>query len=207
MSRNYFKLLVLHTYKKNIDGICSKWYPYFSEKCLQMAVGSKIQPGRRRFKPNIWSGYIVILENSWFDYIGYLIKGPKWNTLVMILISWLLRSQLIWNYTVFKIGYILCTINLAIVLYGWAHPHQISSFICCHEDTCADHLTRFFHLKNTELPNAAAVLKWRLILRLVGNVGISDHWGKLKQFSNDCLVTENQKNIANAAIFWTLSEK
>ena len=52
---------------------------------------------------------------------------------------------------------ILCTINLAIVLYGLAHPHQISSFICSHEDTSADHLTRF--LKNTELPNAAAVLK------------------------------------------------
>ena len=55
--------------------------------------------------------------------------------------------------------YILCTINLAIVLYGKAHPHQIPSFICCHEDTSADHLTRFFIIKNTELPNAAAVLK------------------------------------------------
>ena len=61
--------------------------------------------------------------------------------------------------------------------------------------------------KNTELPNAADVPKWRLILRLAGNVGISDHWGKLKPFSNDCLVTENQKSIANAAIFWTFSEK
>ena len=38
---------------------------------------------------------------------------------------------------------ILCTINLAIVLYGLAHPHQIPSFICCHDDTSADHLTRF----------------------------------------------------------------
>ena len=30
-----------------------------------------------------------------------------------------------------------------------------------------------FPLKITELPNAAAVLKWRLILRLAGNVGNS----------------------------------
>ena len=36
--------------------------------------------------------------------------------------------------------------------------------------------------KNTELPNAAAVLKWRLILRLAGNLGISDYWGKPKPF-------------------------
>ena len=41
------------------------------------------------------------------------------------------------------IRFILCTIKLAIVLYGRAHPHQISSFICCHEDTSADHRTRF----------------------------------------------------------------
>ena len=61
--------------------------------------------------------------------------------------------------------------------------------------------------KNTELPNAAAMLKWRLILRLAGNVGISDHLGKRKPFSNDCLATENQKSLANAAIFLTLSEK
>ena len=33
------------------------------------------------------------------------------------------------------------------------------------------------------------------------NVGISDHCGKPKLFSRDCLVTENQKSIANAAIF------
>ena len=57
--------------------------------------------------------------------------------------------------------YILCTINIAIVLYGWALPHQISSFILCHEDTSADHLTRFSIKKNNELPNAAAVLKRR----------------------------------------------
>ena len=25
------------------------------------------------------------------------------------------------------------------------------------------------------------------------NVGISDHWGKPKPFSNDCLVTKNKK--------------
>ena len=38
-------------------------------------------------------------------------------------------------------------------------------------------------------------------------MGISDHVGKLKPFSNDCLVTENQKSIANAAFFGTFSEK
>ena len=37
---------------------------------------------------------------------------------------------------------ILCIISLAIVLYWWAHPHPISSFICCHEDTSAEQLTR-----------------------------------------------------------------
>ena len=61
--------------------------------------------------------------------------------------------------------------------------------------------------KNTELPNAAAVLKWRLILRLAGNVGISGHLGEPKPISNDWLVTENQKSTANAAILWTFSEK
>ena len=65
----------------------------------------------------------------------------------------------------------------------------------------------FSFKKNTELPNAAVVLTWRLILSLAGNEGISDHWGKPKPFSNDCLVTENQKSIANSAIFWTFSEK
>ena len=64
-----------------------------------------------------------------------------------------------------------------------------------------------FKKKNTELPNEAVVLKWRLILRLVGKVGFSDLWGKPKPFPNDCLVTENQKSIANAAIFWTFWEK
>ena len=63
-----------------------------------------------------------------------------------------------------------------------------------------------FPFKNTELPNAAAMLKWRLILGLVGNVGITDHRGKPKPFSSDCLVTENQRSIANAALFWTFLE-
>ena len=31
-------------------------------------------------------------------------------------------------------------------------------------------------------------------------MGSSDHWGKPKTFSSDCLVTENQNSIANAAI-------
>ena len=25
--------------QKNVGGICSKWYPYCSENCLQMAIG------------------------------------------------------------------------------------------------------------------------------------------------------------------------
>ena len=36
----------------------------------------------------------------------------------------------------------LYNMHLAIVLYGLAHPHQISSLICCHEDTSVDHLTK-----------------------------------------------------------------
>ena len=47
------------------------------------------------------------------------------------------------NFLIPQPKHILCTINLAIVLYGGAHPHHISSFICCHEDTSADDLTRF----------------------------------------------------------------
>ena len=67
--------------------------------------------------------------------------------------------------------------NLAIVLYGLAQPHHISKFIWCHEDTSANHLTRV-SIKKQILPNAAAMLKGRLILRLAGNVGIFDHLGK-----------------------------
>ena len=58
--------------------------------------------------------------------------------------------------------------------------------------------------KNIELPNAAAVLKWRWILRLAGNVGIFEHGGKPKTFSSDYLVTKTKKGIANAAIFRTV---
>ena len=47
--------------------------------------------------------------------------------------------------------HILFTINLAIVLYGWAHPHHSSSFIFCHEDTSADHLKRVSILKKYRL--------------------------------------------------------
>ena len=45
------------------------------------------------------------------------------------------------------------------------------------------------------------MLKRRKVLRLAGNVGISDHWGKSKTFSSECLVTETKISIANAAIF------
>ena len=34
-------------------------------------------------------------------------------------------------------------------------------------------------------------------------MGISDRWGKPKPFSSDRLVTENEKSVANAAIFLT----
>ena len=64
-----------------------------------------------------------------------------------------------------------------------------------------------FHLDKYGITNAAAVLNWRYILRLAGNVGISDNWGKPKTFSSDCLVTEKKKSRANAAIFWIFSVK
>ena len=35
-------------------------------------------------------------------------------------------------------------------------------------------------------------------------MGISDHLGKPKTFSSDCLVTETKKSIANAAILRTV---
>ena len=38
-------------------------------------------------------------------------------------------------------------------------------------------------------------------------MGISDHWGKPKTFSSDCLFTEKQKSIAISAIFRLFSEK
>ena len=47
-----------------------------------MAVGSKIQPGRVRFKHS-WIelkfglDVFFILENSWFNYIGDQRKSPK----------------------------------------------------------------------------------------------------------------------------------
>ena len=71
--------------QKNVGGICSKWYPYCSENCLQMAVGSKIQSGRGRFK-HWWIelkfglDVLFILENSWFNYIGDQRKSPKNET-------------------------------------------------------------------------------------------------------------------------------
>ena len=41
---------IAHFQQKNIGRIRSKLYPYCREICLQKAVGSKIQPGRGRFK-------------------------------------------------------------------------------------------------------------------------------------------------------------
>ena len=86
--------------------------------------------------------------------------------------------------------YILCTISLAIVLYGWAYPHRISSFICCHEDTCAEHLTKKYR-RTKRIARANVTLNHSL--RLAGNVCISGHsGGGAKTFSSDCLVTEKQ---------------
>ena len=68
-----------------VGGICSKWYPYCREICLQTAVGSKIQPGRGRFK-HWWIELkfgldkLFILENSWFNYIGDQRKSQKNET-------------------------------------------------------------------------------------------------------------------------------
>ena len=50
-----------------------------------MAVGSKIQPGRGRFKHGFIKlkfglDILFILENSWFNYIGDLRKSPKNET-------------------------------------------------------------------------------------------------------------------------------
>ena len=50
-----------------------------------MAVGSKIQPGRGRFKHGrielkFGLDVLFILENSWFNYIGDHRKSPKNET-------------------------------------------------------------------------------------------------------------------------------
>ena len=50
-----------------------------------MAVGSKIQPGRGRFKHGFIElkfglDILFILENSWFNYIGDQRKSPKNET-------------------------------------------------------------------------------------------------------------------------------
>ena len=54
MGINELKLLqiigIAQLQQKNAGGICSKQYPNISENCLQMAIGSKIEPGRGRFK-------------------------------------------------------------------------------------------------------------------------------------------------------------
>ena len=54
MGINESKLLqiigIAQLQQKIVGGIHSKWYPYCREIYLQTAVGSKIQPGRGRFK-------------------------------------------------------------------------------------------------------------------------------------------------------------
>ena len=85
--------------------------------------------------------------------------------------------------------------------YVWVSPPTSNlKFIFCHEDSFADHLTRF-SIKKYRITKRSGRAKVTFNLRLVGNVRISDHWEKPKPFSNGCLVTENQKSIANAAIF------
>ena len=71
--------------QKNNGGISSKWYPYCSENCLYAAVGSKIQPGRGRFKHwlielKFGLDILFILENSWFNYISDQRKSSKNET-------------------------------------------------------------------------------------------------------------------------------
>ena len=66
--------------------------------------------------------------------------------------------------------------------------------------TSADHLTRF-SIKKIQNYQTSGHDKVTFNFRLAGNVGFSDHCGKPKPFSNHGLVTENQKSIANAAIF------
>ena len=95
------------------------------------------------FQADIYAGAIFIQQAvGWNMYVG--------------IVALLVITAI---YTVSGINYILCTINLAIDLYGSAHQHQISSFVCCHEDTSADHLTRISIKKDRELSNTATVLK------------------------------------------------
>ena len=75
-------------------------------------------------------------------------------------------------------------------------PIHIRYQVSFAEVTSAD-----FHLKKYRFTKRSGRAKVTLILRLVGNVCIFDHLGKPKTFSSDCLVTENQKSLANAAIF------
>ena len=60
---------------------------------------------------------------------------------------------------------------------------------------------KIFHLKKYRITKRSGRAKVTFNFKTSGNVGISDHWGKPKPFSNDCLVTENQKSTANGAIF------
>ena len=89
MGINELKLLqiigIAQLQQKIVGGIRSKLYPYCREICLQMAVGSKIQPGRGRFKHlrielKFGLDILFLLENSWFNYIGDQRKSPKNET-------------------------------------------------------------------------------------------------------------------------------
>ena len=65
-----------------------------------------------------------------------------------------------------------------------------------------------FPLKNTKLPNATPVLKWRYILRLACHVGNLIIGGAKTIFKRLFGHWKQKKNIIeNAAIIWTFSEK
>ena len=99
----------------------------------------------------IVTGYVKIITDSRIWSI--ICKGPKYRfplpidfkscreeiagALQEFCYRWCTREHVEYNAL-----NILCIIYLAIVLYGWANPHQISSFICCHEDTGTDNLTK-----------------------------------------------------------------
>ena len=63
-----------------------------------------------------------------------------------------------------------------------------------------------FHLKNTELPKAAAVLKWRWILRLAGDVGFSDRWGMQKHFQAIVWSPKTEKKRSKCYKFFSFTE-
>ena len=74
--------------------------------------------------------------------------------------------------------------------FVWVSPFTSDlSFIFCHENANADS-PMYFHVK--KIQNFKT--QWHKILRLADKVDISDHNGKPKPFSIDCLGTETKKS-------------